>query len=1253
MVRGLTIGIGLAALLLAPSEGRAGACRHGWLTSPPLRGSTLTCEDGDTRCDVGGVAHACTFELELCLNADPGTQAACSPRDVGQVRLAARKSGAVDGATAANEDALFDGLAGIGAFIDGTCTNPGPHQQQACTVNADCDTPGQGDGLCERVANFDPVLHGTNRCTGPVSVTVPLRARGSVYTRDVRRLKVRTDNGGVRTLRLVCRPPERTVSGAYDLTETTSVGDPIYVPTVDQITPVSLSVVADHGGPLMVGHPVEMKAEFDVQGEPFRSSLWYGLQDDGGNYCVIDHVPFDHLSAVYDDAHRATLDEFNQDDGTPQPSLADCERTHACGDPNEQCLAFQRRVRTTEAVYDPSNSDPNIRMPEQPLPGLPSGATETRTETSYLCATQAYAAAAVARAQNAPKVITPADLVGSVQQRHLLGAIDEVPAACAALVGSSNVTAWIAFDPESETQFAQRPDVTAPPPPPGTPLDPDHDVAQRAAVAWSQRLPFTTPIPGVLADAGLDVDFRHLVTGSSVALIDQEDHPKGDLHVDAEYSLDGVPTPAQQAALPGATVSFHFTLQPSGDPRDGCTPPAASLDPVALQIVHTNTDDTTTDVDDEPAPNLTVGAEHDKSFPLYLPPAVRDRIYGDWACWDHFDITGCLSTNLPQTGAGTNDDCATTDVILERDDPPAGAVIESPPPDQTLQAASLFQPLGANACDDNLFAQYAENMKKFYELSNTVQISDFYSYDFMKWIWGSCAYPGSSGWWNIITNAARQKAFFEHAKGFIEDCELRGGVRCYDSWYYNHSPWSLDLTGYRNTFIPYFWNPYNTSLGAYAGFKNDPQGATRSGFDFECAGIATGAVCSEIGYDLARVPELAGRIRDVLQNKRYSSPLAAKISPYGVGRCLDRAYPSLQRINVDEHGRTTVIPDDDVFYTQYLNKVCEKGRYKAEADRIWKQIMSSCTYVSRPFADSGAGIYAGRFVPELYRTYDTGYKAGIKGVAEGGIVNDYVVATPVQQFKLTFGAQGRVYLATDPTSSVSGWVDVYDVFKTWMLGNFYSDILSSNVEAGFHVLTNDIWKISFKLPQGEYSLPNPPELSKEKEKCKYLWKPPMPFRIELCGAVGGTARIDVGAKILKTGIAGVDPNKSDWPGISGTITPGVAITNKGRAGVDVFIASAGLVISLDPTLGVYIPVEVGAKWNLAMPALRRLDFTLAPYIKTSIELRALGGELAGYTRWKIGSSSEETYPIIDWDPLTLAEYVLVKHTWDVSGSKNF
>lgn len=1260
----------LAACVLLPAataSAAAPSCYPRWSTAPALtRGSTLACDDGDASCDLGSDPHSCTFRVGMCFNVDDPTQAACTLSAVTSASLIgrARKRG-VDPLGAANHDALYAALSGLGADVVGTCVNAGPARGSVCETNVECDTAtGLADGDCERRATFTPPLQGIGRCTSAAEVKVPLRARGARWARGARRVKVRVKGGrGFRSLRLVCNPAPAAEPG-YDLPEQSSVTPAAYVPSVEQLTVASLSVQGTHGAALQIGHPVVMRAELDVQAEPFQSTLWYGLQNGDGEFCVVDHVALDHLAAVFDLATRANLAAVTENEGASQPSLTDCSASRFCAVAGEQCIAFRRQVATESVAYDPNDGDPNDRLPHEQPEGMPPTTVGTRIETSHLCATHAWAAAEVARRQTAPTQVTPADLAGTVEQRHLVGATGALPASCAALVGASDVSAWIAFDPEGQTRFVARPEYELPELPEDGALDPATQQANQDMAAYAQRLPTTVPVPEVEADGGLNVDVRSMTTGSSVMLVNVDDKPGGDIHVGAEYSLDGTPTPEQAAALPGAELRFGFTIRPTGDPRDGCVPTEAiTLDPMPLLVVRPTEDFGFTHVAEERVTNLRLGASHDRSFPVYVPPDVRERLYGeDWGCWDQFEVRGCMTTTLSQET--TDDDCATTGVVVLRNRPPDGAVIEEPPvPEEELagaRAARAVAAIGAPGCDDSLFQQYAENMKKFYELQNGVQITDYYTYDFARWLWGTLT-PGTAGdGLSYITNAERQKAYFAHVKEYLEQCEILGGSGCWNVWAFKNSPWMIDIRDYQTKLLPYFWNAYGRS-GAenYLKFKNDPQGHTRGMFNYECAGIASGSICSQINYDLALVPELARNIRNVLAARRPSDPLAAKISPYGAHRCLDRGYPALQRVSIDANGKPTAIPDDDAFFTQYLNQMCEKGRYKAEADRIWSQIQSSCTYIARPFPDSGSTVTRGTLVADLYKSYDTGFKAGLKGVVEGGILNDYAIQTTTGQFKLVFGTQGRVYLQSDPTNSiVGGWLDVYDIFKVWMLGNFYSDVLSSNVEAGFHVLTHDIWKISYKLPSGEFALPEPPELSKEKEKCKYLWKPPMPFRIELCGAVGGKAGIEVEAKVLKTGIDGVDPNKADWPGIEGVITPGVAITNQGRAGIDVFVASAGIAVVIDPTIGVYIPVTVGAKWKLALTAPRQLDFTMAPYVKVALELRALGGELNGYTRWKIGNTEETLYPIVDWDPLDIgnllgADWTLVQHSWDVSGRRNF
>ena len=638
---------------------------------------------------------------------------------------------------------------------------------------------------------------------------------------------------------------------------------------------------------------------------------------------------------------------------------------------------------------------------------------------------------------------------------------------------------------------------------------------------------------------------------------------------------------------------------------------------------------------------------------------MRAKVYGDWACWDQFDVAGCLTTNLPQSSQlGTADDCATTAIVVLRDQPPEDAEIEPPP--ANLQSASLLARIGTPACSDTLFEQYAEKMAKYYELSNTVHITDYYTYDFLKWVWGTVT-PGSKGnGLEHITNAARQEAYFGSVKAFIEHCEARSGYRCWELWWYQRSPWDIDIRSYQNEFMPYFWNPYGRS-GAenYLKFKNDPQGFTQAFFNYECAGIATGSVCSQINYDLNRVPELATNIRNVLANKQYGSPLAAKISPYGVDRCLNRGYPPLQRVSIDANGKPTAAPEDGAFFTQYLNQMCEKGKYKADADAIWNQIVNSCTYAAAPFADSGAGIYAGSFIPGLYRTYDTGYKLGLKGVVEGGILNEYVAATALQQFKLDLRRAGtdlpRVRSQERPRRRLAERLRHLQ-----------------DVDAGAPVQRRAEQQARRRLPR-----PHQRHLAHHLQAAGRRVRAPRAARalegegevqvsLEAADAVPHRA-LRLGRRQGRAASLGEAPEeracrrRSRQGGLArhGGDDHAQRGDHQQRArgrGRDRGVGRPGAPPRSDDRR--LAAGRGGAKWNLAMPSRTLLNFTFAPYVKTTVELHALGGSLNGYTRWKIGNTSENTYPIVEWDPLDIGgllgqEWVLVKHTWDVSGSKAF
>ena len=1055
-----------------------------------------------------------------------------------------------------------------------------------------------------------------------------------------------------------------------------------YVPVVDQWNVQTFSVSSDHPGPLMVGHPVRLRVEVDVSAQPYRTDAWYGLKSaDDKTFCVIDHVAIDHLGAMFEAAER--LHSIPPASDVPEPSLQDCHGGATCPT-GETCTAMQTQAIDGTAPDIAALKDPNGQVAQVAETGDAPPAATTHTDTVYVCATPEW----VQRTRSPPAWVTPGDLAGTVHQLEMFGAEDEVPAACAPLVGQSGVTAWVAFDPEELTLFAQRPATPAyhltdatdagstdVPTPGDAAWTPDQFQSTEAQRAFAERLPVSVPVT-VVADAGLDLDLRTLTTGSSVLTVNASPRPAGDLLVELAYSLDGQPTPAQVAALQNADVQIHATLVPVGAPRAGCTPTEGldPGDPMPLEMVHADATagaaSTGSFVYAEPLHKLAPGVQHSQPLMLEFPSEVRQVLTEQWACWDRFEVQACATSTLPESEMPQDDNCAATQVLLLRESPPVDAEILDDP--FTLPPPPLPPPPPPATCDQSLLKQYGDLMKKHLELENAMHISDYYTFDIVDWM-GSKVYPPGFGPGRYITDWNRWKMYMAHLKSFLTSCEQQGEQKCWETWGYKYSPWDIDLYQYQKEFIPYFYNPWagithiinfgGTEIsvtgkqGHYQRYKTEPQAFVRDWFSYDCPGIETGTICSEIGYDLTKVPQLAARIRDVVVNKKVNDPLMFKFRSTEPRRCLNNSLSPLRRISVDAAGKVTEIPDDNTFYTTYLTHVCTKGKYKAEADKVWAQIVSQCSNVAKPFPDSGTGISTGRFVPELYKVYDTGYSLGVKGVAEGGILNDYAVDNASGAFKLQFGTQGRIYLQTEPGSVVSGWLDIMDIFKVWLVGNFYSDVLSSNVEAGFHVMTNDIWKITYKIPQGEFELPNPPELAKEKEKCKYIFKPPFPFRIELCGSLGGKVFLNVGAKVLKSGLEGTSTMDTTWPGVSGTVTPGVAITTGGRAGIDVWVASAGIAIKLDPTFEVSIPVTIGAKWNLTFLS-KVLSFTLKPFVTAELKLRALGGELAAYARWKIGSGSEEQFTLFDWDPIDIGELVgkkftLVEHNWSTTGKINF
>jgi hypothetical protein len=1022
----------------------------------------------------------------------------------------------------------------------------------------------------------------------------------------------------------------------YDIT--TSTFDTVsYRAVVDQLDVASIDLASPRGGALYVGHPTQLSASIDVLAQPFEGSIWYGLETDDGAHCIVGKAAVSHLPGYFDDAVRANQAAAQKANAeVPTPSLSSCDDDGAACADGESCLQF-REDAPLEAP--PSTvADPADESPPEELSPEPEHVDAPTTVIVSRCATTDWAEQAVTRAHHHLQGLTPGDLAGSQRAQHTLDERTLLPEACGALVGKRGLTVWLAFDPEDTTDFAMRPAAST-----------DTSEDERG---FASRLP-ASEVPAHVAvqpDPGLDIELESVTLAGSVLEVRADDPIGGDFTADTLLSVDGAATPQQAASATSATVSYAATLRPLGDARPGCA--AGTTAPEALEIVSLDAGGTPAYATTSTVKLHGAHVESSHALPLHYPAALRAKLVtGDWACWDDFAVDVCFTTSVQQNSApdeGTADDCATTSMKIVRT-----LADDGPVADPTPTAASKVFLDFVNGCDEKKFQNYVDLVKKWRNLENTVQVTDTRIYDYGKWlqatIWHS-PFHGGAGWQDVFSEGGGRRAGYQQYLSGCVNESIANGAPDWSNWFCKYAPWNLNYNDYKNVLIPYFWNNFKL-------ISTDPVAATRNGFAFECAGIANGSVCSAINYDPARVGELAARIRKLLEKPwDASDPLNALMSPNERHRCLARGLYSLVPYKVAADGTVTTSTDPadyDRFYTDYLAQVCEKGRYKAEADKAWADIAASCTYVSKPFADSGTGVYADRLVPELYKSYESGTLGGLKAVVEGGIVNDYIINANVGQFVLTFGPQARVYLDADPSHQIAGNFAVKDIFNAWMQGRFFSDVVSSQATAGFHVLTHDIWKISFPIPAAEFAYPNPPELAKEKKKCKYIWKPPMPVRIELCGGIGGKVALDVNAKIFKRGVT--DTNGSGRPGVSGTVTPRVAITTLGSAGVDYWVGVAGLEISLDPTLGIALPITTSAKWDLKLgtPTERRLTWALEPGIRADLQLQALGGSVEGFNRLRFGSKAESRYEIFAWDPLELASWNLVDKSHVLSGSKAY
>lgn len=1064
----------------------------------------------------------------------------------------------------------------------------------------------------------------------------------------------------------------------YDLTHADHHGQPAYRAHVDQFDVVSASLNQPTGlAELYVGHPVRFTAEVHVTAEPLEAPLYYGLRV-GEAFCVIGDVGVDHLAEYFDAAARANAALAAQAPVIDTGSLADCAATRTCADEGEACVG----VLTTGLPegYDPEAAlDANAAMPSAPPPDAVDDLPPPAEHVAWQCMRPTYAATLADDAAGAPTValtLTPADLVGSVPREYSLSIEDVLPERCAPMAGDTTAELWVSFDPDFTTLYPGRPggqdeaheDLAA-----------THDAmadvdatALRHARIYAQRFAGAEGrvVGPIHPDPGVDFELRHLMTGSSVVLLHEDVQQPWDFEVTALFSVDGALDPAHAEQLASAREQFHFSLQPAGEPREGCLlpEPLPAFEPRPLAIDDAAGHDTDT-ADAEIHAERTV-KEH--GFALHVAGELRTAVVsGDWACFDRFEVRGCFETALDQAdapGLGTENDCAALQVRLERVLPePEGAEPSpnEPPPNEPQgqpEAEQRFREkaAGAGGCDQSLLEEYTARMRRYYELERSVKITNWYVMDYGRFLervgvgdnWDYAPYHLPAGWFS--GHIARSPWVGGDIKACLDSFEARGvvaGDHPYCYWVYSIN---RDYEAYRR--LRRYFLTDDGRGGDYVAFKTDPFAKTNSWYNWKCSGIHSGWFAQYWGDPINTLRTWADRWKhpDPI-HAQYDVTMRRNVTTVVSGRseigCATNGLYMLQRYRVTDDGHVEYIPDDDAFYTEYLPRVIEKGAAKARADEIWNQLVNSCTSFSAP-AWSSEAIQQTRIVPALYPSKSVNFGTVNFG-AEGGLVNDVLINKTTGDFVLTAGPKVRMWTDGVLAPELGGGIafSLHDIFGAWLLGRFFSDVVSSHITAGFHVLTQDLWKLKYRLPE-QFLIPMPPPLEKEVEKCKSYFYDGVPVGVELCAGIGGAVGIkgdgpndEATLTVEKVGTtAGADGR----PGIVGRVIPFIAMNTSGSIGVDFLAGVTGFKLNLDPTIELQFPIEPSLHWSLRWLAdVSRLAWELVPGIRIGFDVVGFGGNLVFQVKFRWGD--EYGWTIVEWDPLDLASETLLERFHVFSG----
>ncbi|MCB9508448.1 MAG: hypothetical protein H6697_12395, partial [Myxococcales bacterium] len=958
---------------------------------------------------------------------------------------------------------------------------------------------------------------------------------------------------------------------------------PEYAAEVDRVDVIDFRVEAPSPRPLYVGHSVDVHISVDVEAEPFETDLTVGLADDAGNKCIIGRLDAAHMPEMFDAAELANQNIAEHQPDIAEPSFASCDPGDACPNAGEECLGF------AELGEDGT------------------------LDVSHWCASTTWAAAATYAAQGLAVRIDPGDLTGSVFRTYDLVHTDIVPESCAPLVGANGVHAWLAFDTAGLTDTYGREDtvdeVTEAP----TTFDegePDPEALERLDLERAFALAFSAvaDVGGSLgADPGADLQVEHVLLPSSVVPIHAATEASGappEIDATVVFDVEGG-SPATRAALAGASTNLRFELAPYGEPASDCLSEGADLaalrSPVTLAAVHQHADGSEEAVDDE-AIATSADAQHSHSVELRLPDATRAAIVdGDLGCFTDFTLTACASTGGSQAtggGVGSENDCASAALRFDTatfappaegeevtDDLMGETINAETDPERMLDDAVEFGTGGT--CSEGLIAEYQRLRTEYEQSLINARVSQYYTTAWDEYVRG---HVFAGGWYHCNTPSrgyiiGNSRHIPQNIVSAVLDCTnsyaQTGNVNAQRCWLYQNGPsGGCFESDYWQIIRPYFLP------GTYDRFRSDPTTFTDDTFAFACDGLVSGSACPSNPAD---VPSFIAQIRELLRNIEAIKArggnmselpsnwraFADRLGGRGGNRCSRYGIAMLQRTTVTESGVES-IAEDGAFYDDIVPELCLRADLRRRADAVWAQITQSCTDIAKPFDRAATGVHSGQFVNGVYQTYSA-TALSIRGTMEGGVMNRWYVDRDARSVEAVVGPQARVYVEGEGDLD---FLRVHDIFRVYALAHVYNDLLSSYAEYGLHALTHDLYHTEFRFPSAEYELPSPPPLAKEAERCRYLYKPPIPARLHLCGGVGGEVGMGLSIGVEHAGEVG-DPDDSDtWPELQGAATPYVSIKTFASAAIDTFILEAGARLNLDPTVGVELPIQTGVRFFL-------------------------------------------------------------------------